>query len=136
MFSLTGQFAVQHPEWSHSERITLAVATSFLFFGCIVLHEFAHSVVAQAKRLPVRSITLFVFGGVAQIGRKPDRPLTEFQIAIAGPIASVLLAFGFGMVAGLAGEQALHLAPLAGWLASINLYIAMFNLVPGFPLDG
>ena len=135
-FSLTGQFAVEHPGWSHNERIMIAVATSFLFFGCIVLHELAHSVVAQAKGLPVRSITLFVFGGVAQIGREPDRPLTEFQIALAGPIASVLLAFGFGVVAGLAGEQSLHLAALAGWLAAINLYIAVFNLVPGFPLDG
>ena len=135
-FSLTGQFAVEHPGWSDRERITLAVATSLLFFGCIVLHELAHSVVAQAKGLPVRSITLFVFGGVAQIGREPDRPATEFQIAIAGPIASVLLAFGFDVVAGLAGEQALHLGVLAEWLASINFAIAMFNLVPGFPLDG
>lgn len=135
-FSLTGQFAVQHPEWSHSEHITFAVATSLLFFGCIVLHEFAHSVVAQTKRIPVRSITLFVFGGVAQIGREPDRPLTEFQIAIAGPIASVLLSFGFSVVAGLAEAHALHFAALAEWLASINFAIAMFNCVPGFPLDG
>jgi len=135
-FSLTGQFEVQHPGWSVSERITLAVATSLLFFGCILLHELAHSVVAQAKGIPVRSITLFIFGGLAQIGREPDRPSTEFQIAIAGPIASFLLALGFGVVAGLAGEQALHLAALAEWLATINFIIAMFNLVPGFPLDG
>jgi Zn-dependent protease/CBS domain-containing protein len=135
-FSLTGQFALQHPDWGRGEHITLAVATSLLFFGCILLHELAHSLVAQAKRIPVRSITLFVFGGVAQIGREPDRPLTEFQIAIAGPIASVLLALGFGVMGDLAGARALHLAALAGWLASINLYIAIFNLVPGFPLDG
>jgi Zn-dependent protease/CBS domain-containing protein len=135
-FSLAGQFALQHPDWMRSEHITLAVATSLLFFGCILLHELAHSLVAQAKRIPVRSITLFIFGGVAQIGREPDRPITEFQIAIAGPIASFLLALGFGVMADLAGEQALHLAVLAGWLASINLYIAVFNLVPGFPLDG
>jgi len=135
-FSLTEQFAIQHPGWSLSERITLAVATSLLFFGCILLHELAHSVVAQAKQIPVRSITLFIFGGVAQIGREPDRPSTEFQIAIAGPIASFLLALGFRMVEDLAGEHALHLAALAGWLASINFAIALFNLVPGFPLDG
>jgi Zn-dependent protease len=135
-FSLTGQFALQHPDWRRGEHITLAIATSLLFFGCILLHELAHSLVAQAKRIPVRSITLFVFGGVAQIGREPDRPLTEFQIAIAGPIASVLLGLGFGAIADVAGAHALHLAALAGWLASINLFIAMFNLVPGFPLDG
>lgn len=135
-FSLTGQFAVEHPGWSLSERVTLAVATSLLFFGCILLHELAHSVVAQAKGIPVRSITLFIFGGVAQIGREPERPLTEFLIAIAGPIASFLLALGFYLLARLAGEQALHLAALADWLASINFAIAMFNLLPGFPLDG
>jgi Zn-dependent protease/CBS domain-containing protein len=135
-FSLTGQFALQHPDWRRGEHITLAVATSLLFFGCILLHELAHSLVAQAKRIPVRSITLFVFGGVAQIGREPDRPLTEFQIAIAGPIASVLMGLGFGVMADLAGAGAQHLAALAGWLGSINLFIALFNLVPGFPLDG
>jgi Zn-dependent protease/predicted transcriptional regulator len=135
-FSLTGQFVLQHPDWRRGEHITLAVATSLLFFGCILLHELAHSLVAQAKQIPVRSITLFVFGGVAQIGREPDRPLTEFQIAIAGPIASVLLGLGFDVMADLAGAHAPHVAALAGWLASINLFIAMFNLVPGFPLDG
>ncbi|MCP9473453.1 MAG: site-2 protease family protein, partial [Nitrospira sp.] len=100
------------------------------------LHEMAHSFVALAKGIPVRSITLFVFGGVAQIGREPDRPMTEFQIAIAGPIASGLLAVGFGVVAALAGDQFERLAALADWLSSINVMLAVFNLVPGFPLDG
>ncbi|MEO5864712.1 MAG: site-2 protease family protein [Nitrospiraceae bacterium] len=135
-FSLTTRFASEHPHWTTVEHYTVAIATSLLFFISILLHELAHSFVALAKGIPVRTVTLFAFGGVAQIGREPDRPLTEFQIAIAGPIASALLAAGFWVVAYLAGGQVEHLSALAGWLASINLMLAVFNLVPGFPLDG
>jgi Zn-dependent protease len=135
-FSLTTRFASEHPHWTTVEHYTVAIATSLLFFGSIFLHELAHSFVALAKGIHVRSITLFAFGGVAQIGREPDRPLTEFQIAVAGPIASALLAVGFWLVSSLAGDQFEHVAALGGWLASINLMLAIFNLVPGFPLDG
>jgi Zn-dependent protease/CBS domain-containing protein len=135
-FSLTTRFASEHPHWTTIEHYAVGIVTSLLFFASILLHELAHSFVALAKHIPVRSITLFVFGGVAQIGREPDRPMMEFQIAIAGPIASALLAVGFGLVSYLAGDQFEHLAALGGWLASINLMLAVFNLVPGFPLDG
>jgi Zn-dependent protease/CBS domain-containing protein len=135
-FSLTTRFASEHSHWTTVEHYAVGIATSLLFFVSILLHELAHSFVALAKHIPVRSITLFVFGGVAQIGREPDRPLTEFQIAIAGPIASALLAVGFGFVSHLAGDQFEHVAALAEWLSSINLMLAVFNLVPGFPLDG
>ena len=93
--------------------------------------------VALAWGIPVKSITLFIFGGVANIGREPDRPLAEFLIAIAGPISSLLLALGFGVL-WLGGEW-LSLTPLAGlglYLGTINLWLALFNLIPGFPLDG
>jgi Zn-dependent protease/CBS domain-containing protein len=135
-FSLTTRFTSEHPHWTTLEHYAVGIVTSLLFFASILLHELAHSFVALAKHIPVRSITLFVFGGVAQIGREPDRPMTEFQIAIAGPIASALLAVGFGSVSYLAGDQFERLAALGGWLASINLMLAVFNLVPGFPLDG
>jgi len=135
-FSLTARFASEHPHWTLAEHYMVGIATSLLFFVSILLHELAHSFVALAKGIPVRSITLFVFGGVAQMGREPDRPMTEFQIALAGPIASALLAVGFGVIAYLAGDQFERLSALAGWLSSINLLIAAFNLVPGFPLDG
>jgi len=135
-FSLTGRFASEHPRWTQAEHYAVGILTSLLFFSSILLHELAHSFVALAKGIPVRSITLFVFGGVAQIGREPDRPMTEFQIAIAGPIASALLAVGFGAVAHLAGDEFERISALAGWLSSINLMLALFNLVPGFPLDG
>jgi Zn-dependent protease len=135
-FSLTARFASEHPDWTLAEHYMVGIATSLLFFVSILLHELAHSFVALAKGIPVRSITLFVFGGVAQIGREPDRPMTEFQIAIAGPLASALLAVGFGAVEYLAGDQFERLSALVGWLSSINLMLAAFNLVPGFPLDG
>ncbi|MDO9116571.1 MAG: site-2 protease family protein [Nitrospira sp.] len=135
-FSLTGRFASAHPQWTVAEHYAVGILTSLLFFSSILLHELAHSFVALAKGIPVRSITLFVFGGVAQIGREPDRPLTEFQIAIAGPMASALLAAGFWTIASLAGDEFERISALAGWLASINLMLALFNLVPGFPLDG
>lgn len=135
-FSLTARFTSEHPQWTTVEHYAVGIATSLLFFVSILLHELAHSFVALAKGIPVRSITLFVFGGVAQIGREPDRPMTEFQIAIAGPMASALLAVGFGAVEYLAGDQFERLSALASWLSSINLILAVFNLVPGFPLDG
>ncbi|MDP3090588.1 MAG: site-2 protease family protein [Nitrospira sp.] len=135
-FSLTGRFASAHPRWTQSEHYAVGILTSLLFFSSILLHELAHSFVALAKGIPVRSITLFVFGGVAQIGREPDRPLTEFQIAVAGPMASALLAAGFWTIASLAGDEFERISALAGWLASINLMLTLFNLVPGFPLDG
>jgi Zn-dependent protease len=113
----------------------LGIATSVLFFGSLVFHEMAHSVIAKHYKIPVISITLFIFGGVARIGRDPARAIEEFNIAVAGPISSLLLAGGFGIVAVAAGTN-LILQALAGSLAWINLSLALFNLLPGFPLDG
>lgn len=134
--SLTRQLASAYPQWTPDEHYAVGIATSLLFFVSILVHELAHSVIALAKGIPVRSVTLFLFGGVAQIGRRPDWPLTEFQIAIAGPIANVFLAVGFRTVEHLVGDQFEQLTVLANWLAWINLILAAFNLVPGFPLDG
>jgi len=113
----------------------LGIATSVLFFGSLVFHEMAHSVIAKHYKIPVISITLFIFGGVARIGRDPSRAIEEFNIAVAGPISSLLLAGGFGIIALAAGTN-LILQALAGSLAWINLSLALFNLLPGFPLDG
>jgi Zn-dependent protease len=134
--SLSTRFAAQHPHWSQAEHYAVGILTSLLFFASILIHELAHSFVALAKGIPVRAITLFVFGGVAQMGREPDRPMTEFQIAVAGPLASFALAAGFQAVHLLVGDAAERVAALSGWLASINLVLGLFNLVPGFPLDG
>jgi Zn-dependent protease len=133
----TGYFPSRYEGWSLPGYLGIGLLTSILFFVSVLLHELAHSAVALAWGIPVRGITLFIFGGVANIGREPDRPLAEFVIAIAGPFASLLLALGFGVV-GVAGQW-LGITPLAGlglYLANINLWLALFNLIPGFPLDG
>ncbi len=113
----------------------MLVFTSILFFGSLIFHEMAHSVVAKHYKIPVVSITLFVFGGVARISREPSRAIEEFNIAIAGPISSAVLAGGFWLVSRSAGSNVV-LNALTSSLAWINLSLAVFNLVPGFPLDG
>ena len=113
----------------------LGLMTSALFFGSLVFHELAHSVIAKHYKIPVVSITLFVFGGVSRIGREPDRALEEFNIAIAGPLSSFFLAGSFWLITRHAGSNAI-LSTLAGSLAMINFGLGLFNLIPGFPLDG
>jgi Zn-dependent protease len=133
----TAYFPGNYPNWGPAGYWTVGLLTSILFFASVLIHELAHSVVAMAWGIPVKSITLFIFGGVAGIGREPDRPLAEFVIAIAGPIASVLLALGFGAL--WLGGQVLGAAPVAAlgfYLGGINLSLALFNMLPGFPLDG
>ena len=113
----------------------LGLFMSMLFFGSLVFHEMAHSLVARYYKIPVVSITLFVFGGVARIGRDPSRALEEFNIAVAGPISSFLLAAGFWTISRAAPSNP-ELYAVTGSLAWINLSLAVFNLIPGFPLDG
>src|ERR1700680_4320499 len=97
----------------------LGLLTSALFFGSLVFHEMAHSIIAKHYKIPVVSITLFVFGGVARISRDPSRAIEEFNIAVAGPISSLFLAGGFWLVARGAGSNVV-LHSLAGSLAWIN----------------
>ncbi len=134
-FSLATQFAQQHPHWTQAQHWTLGIFTSLLFFCSVLFHELSHSVVAQAYKIPVVSITLFVFGGVAAISREPARARQEFNIAIAGPLSSYLLAAGFWLLTRIFPASEM-LGALAGWLAQINFGLATFNLLPGFPLDG
>jgi len=133
----TGYFPNRYDDWGQATYLGVGVLTSVLFFVSVLIHELAHSAVALAWGIPVKSITLFIFGGVAHIGREAERPLAEFLIAIAGPISSLLLALGFGIL-WLAGQM-LDVTPLAGlglYLATVNLWLALFNMIPGFPLDG
>ena len=94
-WNLSSVFSGWHPDWPPFESIGIALAASLLFFGCILLHELAHSVVAMRFGLRVRSITLFLFGGVSNIEREPPSPRAEFFTAIAGPITSIALGLGF-----------------------------------------
>jgi Zn-dependent protease/predicted transcriptional regulator len=134
--SLTVLFGELHPDWTYGGRIAFGVATSLLFFASVVLHELGHSVMALRYRIPVRSITLFVFGGIAQIGKEPEKPSHEFNIAIAGPLVSAALGGMFLGLQWLTQNSLTGVATLGGWLGGINLTLAAFNLVPGFPLDG
>ena len=130
-----GYFPAQHPEWGGPTRWVLGALTSLAFFASVLVHELGHSRVALRYGLPIRGITLFVFGGVAQIGREPGSPGVDFRIAIAGPLTSLALAALFGGV-GTVGENAPLVSVPALWLARINLAVALFNLLPGSPLDG
>ena len=139
-----------HPEWSLTTNIVLGIVASLLFFISILLHELAHSLVAKARGLPVRRITLFFFGGVSNIEREPPSPTAEFLIAVVGPITSLLLGAAFIWLGGMSvpnlGETVENpmqvlagLGPLATmllWLGPINILIGLFNLLPAFPLDG
>jgi Zn-dependent protease/CBS domain-containing protein len=129
------QFTSQHPGWSREQHWALGIVTSFLFFASVVFHELSHSVVAKHYKIPVQSITLFVFGGLSRITREPDNGKQEFNVAIAGPLSSFFLAGCFWLVWRYSGgNEMVHAA--SGWLWQINLGLAIFNLVPGFPLDG
>ena len=109
--------------------------TAIMLFVSVLLHELGHSVVALRYKIPVRSITLFIFGGVAQIGTRPPSPSAEFMIAAAGPIVSLGLAVLFTVLKpAFAAIEPLW--GLAKYLAYINFALVLFNLIPGFPLDG
>jgi Zn-dependent protease len=139
--SLAARFRLEHPGWSTVVVWTSAVATGGVFFMGVVLHELAHALTAKASGLPVQSITLFAFGGLAHIQKEPATPKAEFLVAIAGPLTSVGLgavclaaAFGLGWTPG--GDPDTPVRAVLVWLGYINVVLAMFNLVPGYPLDG
>jgi len=115
----------------------LGILTSVLFFASIITHELAHSILAIRNNIPVKEITLFVFGGVSQITKEATSPRVELLIAIVGPLTSLAMAgIFYGLYLLLAGSQQSLAASLMQWLAMINVILALFNLIPGFPLDG
>jgi Zn-dependent protease/predicted transcriptional regulator len=134
-FGLSRQFSQQNPKWTSAEHWAVGVLTSLLFFGSVLFHELSHSVVAQHYKLKVVSITLFIFGGLARIGRDPSKAIQEFNIAIAGPLASFFLAGCFFALT-LVFPSNQIIGALAGYLWWTNLMLGTFNLLPGFPLDG
>lgn len=135
-FSLaSGYFPREFPEMDITVYVVIAVVTSLLFFISVLLHELGHSWVALRNQIPVRSVTLFIFGGIAQIEDEPHTPGAEFRIAFSGPFVSLVLAGIFGIVYYLTRSIPLAAAPCL-YLMRINLALALFNLIPGFPLDG
>jgi Zn-dependent protease/predicted transcriptional regulator len=146
-----GLFPEWHPDWTPALRWATAFAGGFMFFASLLAHELAHSLVARRLGIRVPRITLFLFGGVAEIEAEAETPQAEFAIAIAGPLMSLALGFVFGALAGLgmgggvAGVFEQPQSAIAGldpvltvalWLGSVNLMLALFNMIPGFPLDG
>ncbi len=134
-----GFFKDVYEDWSAAERWGSAVAAALLFFSSVLLHELSHSLVAKRLGLPVQSITLFIFGGVSALGAEPDNAKQEFQVAIVGPLTSVVLAMVFGVLAAVAwasDAQDTPLGAIAEYLAFINLAVGIFNMLPGYPLDG
>jgi len=130
-----GYFPAQHPDLPAASYWAKALVASLLFFLSILLHELSHAVVALRHGIGIRSITLFIFGGVAEMEKDPPDGATEFKIAVVGPLASLALAGFFWLASRLAFLGAAGQA-VAGYLALINLVLAVFNLVPAFPLDG
>jgi len=119
--------------WSDTQAWIAALVTALAFFCSVLLHEFSHALIAQGYGLPVPSITLFIFGGVSNIAGEMKSARQEFFIAIAGPAMSLVLCGVFGMAAFLVGG---NIGSILVYLAFINGLLGVFNLLPGFPLDG
>ena len=134
----TGAFPVWYEDLSGATYWWMALVGMFGLFSSLIFHEMSHSLVARHFGLRIRGITLFIFGGVAEMEEEPASPKAEFLIAAAGPLASGVLALGFFLLTHAAMAAGLP-TPVAGvldYLAFINGLIAVFNLLPGFPLDG
>lgn len=134
----SGYFPVYYPDFDPTTRWVSSSVIALLFFVSVLLHELSHSLVSLKLGMPVKSITLFIFGGIAQIEQEPDEPMKELKMAIAGPGMSIFL-FGLFFLLSIIFKN--FGAPEAavvslGYLSTINLSLAIFNLVPAFPLDG
>lgn len=139
--SLRAQFAMEHPNWNGSTTWSIAIITGLLFFVSILLHELSHAAVAKLRGIPVRAITLFALGGVAQIEKDAADAKSEFWMGIIGPISSVVIGvvcLGLAWLLGwnFSAETASPAMAMFMWLGFINIALAMFNMIPGFPLDG
>jgi Zn-dependent protease/CBS domain-containing protein len=142
-FSLADQvFPFTYPTWSQQKTIIVAAITALLFFGSVVVHEFAHALVARRFKMSVSSITLFLLGGVASLTREPPSAKAEFSMAIAGPATSLVIG-GVALALSQLVTDSLATAPslqpveaVTGYLGYVNVAVAVFNLIPGFPLDG
>lgn len=140
-FSLAARFRATNPDWSGATVWGASLIAASSFFAAVLVHELAHAAVARARGVPVKSITLFALGGVAQIEKDTGDAKTEFWMGLAGPATSALIGAVLLALAGAAGWQpgtapAEPVPAVLMWLGYINLVLAAFNLIPGFPLDG
>jgi len=141
VFSLGNHFHAIHPRWSSGLVWGISIITGVLFFVFLFAHELSHALVAKARGLPIHKITLFALGGMAEIEKEPTRASTEFWMGIVGPITSfvigvVLLALAYAGGWTWRAEAATPGLAILVWLGYINILLAVFNMIPGFPLDG
>jgi len=129
-------FLLVSPYWSSWLWWAVGIGACLLFFGSVVAHELAHSLVGRANGIPVKSITLFMFGGVAQMTKEATRPNAELKMAAAGPLCSLAIGGVFSLILFLNPDMSQPAARMVYWLAFMNFALAAFNLIPGFPLDG
>lgn len=149
-WNLSTAFSASHRDWGAGLQWGLAILAALIFFISVLAHEIAHSLMARYRGVPVKNITLFLFGGVSNIQREPPSPLAEFLITIVGPLTSFIIGAIFlllGRVT-MSGRIAFVTDPAAAlaqfsplttillWLGSVNILVGFFNLIPGFPLDG
>ncbi len=131
----SGYFPAAYPNINPLLYWALGAVTALLFAASVLLHELGHVALALRERIPVRGVTLFIFGGVAQITEEPKSAGAEFRVAIAGPLVSLALAGLFGLLYMLDRAVPFLAAP-SEYLMRINFMLAAFNMIPGFPLDG
>ena len=131
----SGVFPSRYENWSEAAYWTVGVVAAVLLFVTVLIHELAHAIVARRKGIEVPSITLFIFGGVSNLGRQPKTAGEEAAIAIAGPLASFAIA-GVALGVALIGGASEKVEGMFTYLATVNLILGVFNLLPGFPLDG
>lgn len=127
--------ATQFPDFTGIGPWVLGLGTAILLFGSVLAHELGHSLMAMQQGIKVKSITLFLFGGLASLEEESKTPTEAFAVAIAGPAVSILL-WALLSYAGVALSVSGPIAAVVGLLATINLYLALFNMIPGLPLDG
>src|SRR3954447_10214385 len=149
IFLLTGQYKDAFPGHD-TKAFLLATASALLLFLCVLLHEFGHALVARRNKVPILGIELWLFGGIATMSREPDTPGAAFRIAAAGPFVTFLIAGGAWVIGGIVwgwnnfldaavltertGYSSAEV--LVGYVALVNAGLLVFNLIPGYPLDG
>ena len=132
----TGVLEYYYEDWSEAQRWIGAVIVAGVFFLSVLIHEMSHAIVSNKLGLPVRSITLFIFGGAANLSKEPDKASDEFKIAIVGPATSMALGALFAVAWAVLYPFNDGIAGLSAYMALINVSLAIFNMLPGFPLDG
>lgn len=139
IWSLTAAvFPAQAPGLTLTAYLAMGVVAALALFASVVVHELSHSLVARTQGMQMKGITLFLFGGVAEMGDEPATPKAEFLMAAAGPAASLVIGAVFLLMAMAAGAAAapLSVVVVTRWIGIINLLLAAFNMIPGFPMDG